>query len=179
MQSFTHRRASMNRVRLGHHGRRAAIAPRARRARRGAYLIEFTVCASVFFMTIFACLELARFMYVRQALDQTAYEAARTGVIVGASAADVEARAASLLQAYGISYMALDVSPQTIDETTREITVSVTCDFAANSWVALHFVSTTPLVSTVTLDHENQAYLVPADAANDDDLDTNHEPNDV
>ncbi len=152
---------------------------RADRARRGAYLVEFTVCASVFFLTIFACLELARFMYVRQALDQTAYEAARAGVIVGASASDVETRAASLLQAYGITYMGLDVTPQTIDENTREITVTITCDFAANSWIATQFVSNQPLVSTVTLDHENQAYLVPEAATQDEDLEENDEPLDV
>ena len=148
-------------------------------ARRGAYAVEFALCATVFFTSIFGCFELARFMYVRQALDQTAYEAARTGVISGASSAEVEVRAQSLLAAYGVTVASLEVVPQMIDENTREISVTITCDFAQNSWLVGHYVSGEPMVATVTLDHENQAYLVPAAAAEADDLNNNDEPLDV
>lgn len=149
------------------------------RARRGAYAVEFALCATVFFTSVFGCFELARYVYVRQAIDQTAYEAARTGVISGASSAEVEARAQSLLAAYGVTVVSLEVLPQTIDENTREISVTITCDFAQNSWLVGHYVSDEPMVARVTLDHENQAYLVPAAAAEADELNNNDEPLDV
>ncbi len=71
MRSERHPIAALRRRRLAH-------------ARRGAYTVEFAVCATVFFTLIFASLELARYVYVRQAVDQIAYEACRAGVISGA-----------------------------------------------------------------------------------------------
>ncbi len=174
MDRFTTHRISQARLRHPLTQRHTMV-----RARRGAYAVEFALCATVFFSSIFGCFELARYMYVRQALDQTAYEAARTGVISGASSAEVELRAQSLLAAYGVTVASLEVLPQTIDENTREISVTITCDFAQNSWLVGHYVSDEPMVATVTLDHENQAYLVPAAAAEADDLNNNDEPLDV
>ncbi len=154
--------------------RRPSLADR--RARHGAYTVEFAICSLVFFMTIFACLELSRLMYVRQALDQTAYESARIGVVSGTTQDQVISRASTLLQAYGVSFASINVVPETFDETTREVTVTITSSFSENSWIPQTFVTGDEMVATVTLDHENQAFLVPADAANDDVLQDNDEP---
>ena len=142
-------------------------------------MVEFAICASVFFMVIFACFELARYMYIQQAVDQTAYEAARQGVIVGADAEDVTGRAEELLQAYGVLFADVDVTPATIDESTGEITVRIQCSFADNSWITPKFVSGSDIITTVTLDHENQAYLISDEATEDDDLQNNDEPLDT
>lgn len=135
--------------------------------------------ASVFFMVIFACFELTRYLYLQQAIDQAAYEAARMGVTIGATAEEVQERAESLLQAYGVSVANVVVSPDTIDEATTEVTVAISCNYADNSWAVPHFVSASLMETTVTLDHENRAYLIPQDATDDDDLVTNDEPLDT
>jgi Flp pilus assembly protein TadG len=133
--------------------------------RRGAYSVEFAVCASVLFTTIFASFELARYMFVRQAIDQVAYEAARTGVIAGATAQQVTAKANQLLSAQGIVVSSITVTPATFTATTTEITVQITCNYAANTWVPPSFLPGGNIVTRTVLDHENQAYLVPEAAA--------------
>lgn len=154
------------------------VAPVSRRAeeRRGAYTVEFALCAAVFFLAVFSCFEFARFFYVTNAVDQTCYEAARVGVVTGGRSADIRQRAEELLGAYGIAFAEIDVSPDQIDESTEEITVTIRCNFADNSWMAPRFIDATDFTSTVTLDHENQAYLIPAAAAAADALNDNDEP---
>jgi Flp pilus assembly protein TadG len=147
--------------------------------RTAAYTVEFAICAGVFFMVIFGCFELTRFMYLKQAVNQVAYEAARTGVIIGADADSVRQRAEQLLQAYGVSVAEIEVTPSMIDSETPEITVSIRCDYAANSWAKPNFVSVPTIDTTVTLDHENRAYLIPTDATSDEDLQANDEPLDT
>ena len=149
------------------------------RYRHGAYSVEFAVCASVLFTTIFASFELARYMFVRQSIDQVAYEAARTGVIAGATASEVYAKANQLLSAQGIVVSNITVTPTTFTSTTTEIAVQITCNYAANTWVPPSFLPGSAIVTRTVLDHENQAYLVPeAAAANAEDL-PNPEPLDV
>jgi Flp pilus assembly protein TadG len=148
-------------------------------ARRGAYSVEFAICATVLFSTIFASIELARYLFVRQAIDQAAYEAARTGVIAGATAAQVRAKATQLLAAQGITVSSVSVTPSTFTATTTEIAVEITCNYAANTWVPPSFLPGTNIVTRTVLDHENQAYLVPAAAAANAAALANPEPLDV
>ncbi len=142
------------------------------RSRRGVYTVEFALTASLLFMTIFACLEFSRFMFVRHSIDQAAFEGARVGVTIGASRTQVEGAARSVLAKVGVADAAVTVTPQTIDSSTMEVTVNVSCSFARNSWMPPRLFGTAPIVSTVTLDHENKAYLTPqVDVGNSD-----HEP---
>lgn len=149
------------------------------RDRAGVYTVEFALCASVFFTSIFACFELARFVYVRQALDQTAYEACREGIVGGAVADDVVDRANVLLLAYGVDVVGVNVSPAVIDGETMEVTVSIECDFGENTWVLPKFLTAGLITSTITLDHENRAFLVPENSTDAEDLNENDEPLDV
>lgn len=147
--------------------------------RRGAYSVEFALCATVLFSTIFASIELARYLFVRQAIDQAAYEAARTGVVAGATAAQVRTKATQLLAAQGIVVSSVNVTPATFTSTTTEIAVEITCNYAANTWVPPSFLPGTNIVTRTVLDHENQAYLVPAAAAANAAALDNPEPLDV
>lgn len=133
----------------------------------------------VMFSTIFACIELSRYLFVRQAIDQIAYEAARTGVIAGATSNDVLVRANQLLSAHGIVVSNVTVTPSTITSTTREVSVQINCNYAQNTWVPPSFLPGSNIVSVTTLDHENQAYLVPDAAANATKNLANPEPLDV
>jgi len=117
------------------------------------------------FSTIFACIELSRYLFVRQAVDQAAYEAARTGVIAGATASQVYAKANELLSVQGIAITSITVTPTVFDNRTTEVTVMITCDYGANTWVPPSFLPGSAIVTRTVLDHENQAYLVPEVAA--------------
>jgi Flp pilus assembly protein TadG len=129
---------------------------------------------------IFGMLELSRYLFVRQAVDQAAYEAARVGIVPGATEADIRARGESLLAAAGIGNATLTVDPTTIDDTTRTVTVEITCQFDDNSFVPGNFLGDQLLIrGRTTLDHENQAFLIPEDAANSGSLNENDEPLDV
>ncbi len=148
-------------------------------SRRGAYTVEFAVCATVFFTLIFASLELARYVYLRQAVDQIAYEACRAGVITGAKSSDVTTKANQLLSAHGIIGSTIVVTPGTITNRTTEVTVEITCNYAANTWVPPSFLPAGTIVTRTRLDHENQAYLVPDAAAQNAKNLNNPKPLDV
>lgn len=150
-----------------------------RQNRRGTYTVEFAICASVLFMTIFAVFEFSRFTFIRQAVDQAAYEAARVGIVPGASNADIQLRADSLLAAAGIRNATVAITPALIDDTTTEVAVEISCNFGENSWIPNHFLPTTEFVSRTVLDHENQAFLIPDSATSDSALTENDEPQDV
>jgi Flp pilus assembly protein TadG len=147
--------------------------------RAGAYTVEFAVCASVFFSTIFGCFELARYGYVQQSLDQTAYDACREGIVSGATAANITQRANVLLTAYGVNVADIQVTPATINDDTMEVSVSITCNFSDNSWMLPDFITNDVMTSTITLDHENRAFLKNEEATDESDLTNNHEPQDV
>ncbi len=173
MNAFSHflnSRASSSVVRLGRRGMRN---------RRGTYTVEFAICASVLFMTIFAVFEFSRFTFIRQAVDQAAYEAARVGIVPGASNSDIQFRAESLLAAAGIRNATVAITPAVIDDATTEVAVEISCNFGENSWIPNHFLPTTEFVSRTVLDHENQAFLIPENAASDSVLTENDEPQDV
>lgn len=147
--------------------------------RKGSYTVEFAICATVFFTCIFACFELARYVYVRQALEQTAYDACREGIIRGANSGDVVDRANVLLAAYGVNVAGVNVTPAVIDEQTMEVSVTINCNFADNTWVIPEFVTSGELTTSITLDHENRAFLTPEDSTDSSDLNNNDEPLDV
>ena len=149
------------------------------RSRRGAYTVEFAVCVPILLSTVFGALEVARYMYVRQSLDQTTYEAAREGVVAGGSVQSVRQHAETLLSAYGIRAARIDIEPENFDTTTTDVTVSIVCNYSDNSWVVPDIVTRATLQSQITLDHENQAFLVPEGTTDADELNNNDEPQDV
>jgi Flp pilus assembly protein TadG len=130
------------------------------RNRRGAYTVEFALCCGLFFMIMMAGIEFTRFMYARHSVDQAAYEAARVGIVPGATPSQVTATANRILGATGIRNSTVTVSPSTFDGSTATVTVSIRCPYADNSWMGPLFIVNTNLTSDVTLDHENKAYLV-------------------
>lgn len=145
--------------------------------RRGVVTVEFALCATVFFLFIFGMLELTRFLYVKHSAQMVAYEAARAGVVPGATKRDVETRAAELMAATGVHAYSIRVTPAMINNLTEQVSVTINCNFGDNSWVSPTFLKSNQISSTITLQHENMAYLRPGDT----DLasligNNNHEP---
>jgi hypothetical protein len=154
---------------------------RSRRAesRRGAYSVEFAICASILFMLVFGLFEFSRYLFVRQAIDQAAYEAARIGIVPGANEGDIRARAVSLLGAAGVSGADITITPEVIDDETREVSVEIICNFEENSFLPSVFLGGGVITTRTTLDHENQAFLIPDEATESQALNENDEPQDV
>lgn len=130
------------------------------RSRRGAVTVEFAVNAGVFFMLILVSFEFARFMMVRQSLDQATYEGARFGIIPGNTAAGVRNKTSQFLATFGIRNPTIVITPATIDATTRSVTVEVSANFSESAWITPIFTRNTVVRSRMTLDHENLAVLL-------------------
>ena len=141
------------------HGKPMNAGRRQVRNRRGAFTVEFALCSGLFFMILLAGFEFSRFMYARHSVDQAAYEAARIGIVPGQSPAQVIARARQILNATGIRSATVNVQPAAFDGNTQTVTVSITAPYADSSWLRPVFLAATNLSATITLDHENQAYL--------------------
>ena len=85
---------------------------------------------------VFASMEFAGMNVMRHTVDNAAYEAARHGIVPGATTADVVDEATSIMNAVGASNISVAVVPNTITNDTREITVTVTVPVAGNGWIS-------------------------------------------
>lgn len=126
----------------------------------GAVTVEFAVNAGVFFLLVLVSFEFARFMMVRQSLDQATYEGARFGIIPGNTADGVRTKTSQFLATFGIRKPTITITPATIDSTTRAVTVEVSANFSDSAWITPIFTRNTVVRSRMTLDHENLAVLL-------------------
>ena len=149
-----------------------------KRNRNGAFTVEFALVASLFFSVLLGSFEFARLYFARHSLDQASYEAARVGIIQGATPEKVKARATQVLSAMGVSPKSITVSPLVFTDTTETVTVSIECDVSANSWIPSRFFTDPVIRASTTLDHENRSYLMLPDT--DDEVgDNDNEPIDT
>lgn len=133
--------------------------------RLGAVTVEFAFCASIFFMFIFAMLEMTRFLYIEHAVQMCAYEGARAGVTPGARVADVQQRVENLMQATGVRVYEMTTEPAEITSLTENVRVTISCNFSDNSWVPSSFLTNRQITSQIALQHENMAYLRPGETS--------------
>ena len=130
--------------------------------RQGAFTVEFAICCGLFFAVLMSGIEFTRFMYAMHSVDQAAYEAARLGIVPGRTPAEVVARANHILNATGVRNATVTVTPTVFTSATSTLTVQVRCSYADSSWMRPAFLANTDILSEITLDHENKAYLVPS-----------------
>ncbi|MEO1498256.1 MAG: TadE family protein [Planctomycetota bacterium] len=126
--------------------------------RRGTATVEFAFSASIVFFLFLAMIEVGRFHVVRHSMDQAVYMGARTGIVPGATAAEVEQIVEDRLDAAGVVNPTIVVTPNTIDDTTQAVTVTATASYDANSWAIPKFFGGLDVVAQITLDHENVAF---------------------
>jgi Flp pilus assembly protein TadG len=136
-----------NFVRMNANSHRAA-------GRRGATTVEFAVTAPIVFLFFFAAFEFSRMNMVRHTMDIAAYEGAREGITPGATTAEVTDRVEAMLAPVSVRQATVTVTPETIDATTREITVEVEVPIAPNSWITPRFLGNLRLRATSTLARE-------------------------
>ena len=80
--------------------------------RRGATAVEFAITAPMFFLFLLAAFEFGWLNVMRHTADNAAYEAARTAMVPGATAADATTKAKTLLNIVGTRGATVTVTPR-------------------------------------------------------------------
>ncbi|QDT13303.1 TadE/TadG family type IV pilus assembly protein [Planctomycetes bacterium K23_9] len=109
--------------------------------RQGAAMVEFAIVAPILFLFFFAAFEFCRVNMIRHTADNAVYEGARVAIIPGATAAEAEAEARLILNSLGLNNVTVTVTPNTIDRTTEEVTVSAEIPLDQNSFIPHVFTS--------------------------------------
>jgi len=110
-----------------------------RSSRSGSVAVEFALVAPFLFLFFFAGFEFCRVAMIRHTADNAVYEAARRGIIPGATSGEVRAEAERVLSTIGLSQYTLDVQPRTITDDTESVTVQVQIPVEPNSYVPARF----------------------------------------
>lgn len=128
----------------------------ARRSRRGATVVEFAVIAGPLFLTIFASVEFARAMMVRQTLEEASRAACRVAILDGAQTQEVEQAAASVLHSAGVSTYQLQIEPPLGSALKwAPVTVSLSVNASDVSWLPVpNYVTNKLLFASCTLPRE-------------------------
>lgn len=108
--------------------RSARMSPRT--ARRGTLTVEFSLVAPIIFMLFFAGLEMTSLNLIRHTIGNASYEAARHGIVPGATEEEAKQVATRLLESVGAT---TDVTIDFEDDGNR-VTVSITVPVEKNSW---------------------------------------------
>lgn len=108
-------------------------------ARRGAVTVEMAIVVPILFVLVFAALEFCGVNIQRHTADNAAYEAARRGIVPGATAQDCRDEATRIMAFVGARNVTVDVTPATISDLTQELTVRVELPIADNGWLTPMF----------------------------------------
>lgn len=114
-------------------------------------MVEFSIVAPVFFLVVFAMFEFTRLNVLRHTADNAAYEAARTAMVPGATAAEAIAEANRVLNIIGARSASVTVTPSVITTDTQSVTVEIDIPLDQNGWVAPKFTAGDILHSESTL----------------------------
>jgi Flp pilus assembly protein TadG len=123
-------------------------------SRRGATAVEFAITAPVFFLFLLAAFEFGWLNVIRHTADNAAYEAARTVVVPGATAAEATTKAQNLLDIVGARGATITITPPVITNETEEVRVAIDVPLNSNGLIAPRFTSKTVLHSESTLKTE-------------------------
>ncbi len=110
------------------------------RERRGAIIVEFAICAPLFFLVVLALFEFSWLNVVRHTADNAAYEASRVAMVPGATANEAIAEAERIMGVVGTRGATVTVEPATILPETNQVTVRVAVPIDQNALLAPRFV---------------------------------------
>lgn len=138
----------------------ATPALRGKNRRRGATLVEFALVAPIFFLSIFAGIEFAVLNTIRATSHNAAYEAARKLVIPGAAASEGITEANRIMGVIGVDSLKVTVTPNTIAEDTKQVTVDISIPYADNAIFMPFFTGNVTLQSSITMATERYDGIV-------------------
>lgn len=119
--------------------------------RRGAVIVEFAICAPLFFLVVLALFEFSWLNVVRHTADNAAYEASRIAMVPGASAGEAIAEAQRIMGAVGTRGATVTVAPATILPETNEVTVRVVVPVDQNALLTPRFTGGRQIETSSTL----------------------------
>jgi|SRR3954451_5284085 len=122
--------------------------------RVGAVAVEFAITAPIFFLFLLAAFEFGWLNVIRHTADNAAYEAARSVIVPGASAAEATAKATSILNVVGARGANIKITPSIITSSTTQVTVAVDIPMKSNGLITPRFTGKTTLHSESTLKTE-------------------------
>lgn len=94
--------------------------------RRGAAIVEFTVCLPIIIIIVFGAIEAASLLFLRQALIQSAYEGVKVAIQASAENSDVLAAAESVAAGRRLNGMSMTLEPSDVSAVTAGETIRVT-----------------------------------------------------
>jgi Flp pilus assembly protein TadG len=121
------------------------------RSRRGATAVEFALTAPIFFLFLLAAFEFGWMNVIRHTADNAAYEAARTIIVPGATAAEARNKANGLLRIVGARGATITVTPSTVTTDTEEVTVAIDVPMRRNGLITPRFTKKSTIHSESTL----------------------------
>ncbi|QDV70904.1 TadE-like protein [Rosistilla carotiformis] len=135
-----------------HSTRRPSIA--SQRARQGAVAVEFALTAGIAIAFFFASFEFCRVAMIRHTVDNAVYEAARSGIIPGATSNEVRAKATEILATIGITNANIKVNPVNITSNAPNLTVDITVPIEKNAFGASLFFKGKNVQRVLTMSRE-------------------------
>lgn len=105
-------------------------------SRHGVVTVEMAIATPILLLLLFAAIEFCLANVQRHTADNAAYEAARSGIVPGATVADVTEVAEDIMSTVGANDVNVVVTPGVLTSDTNVISVSVEVPFARNGWVS-------------------------------------------
>jgi Flp pilus assembly protein TadG len=116
--------------------------------------VETAIVLSAFLLLVFTCIEFGRMNIIRHSVDNAAYEAARRGIVPGATATDVEAEARAIMGFVGARGVDVTVTPAVLDPSVTDIHVLVEVAADQNGYLAPKFFAGKTLAGECTMSRE-------------------------
>lgn len=122
--------------------------------RRAAATVEFALCAPIFFLLVFAGIELSRTNMLIHSVDSAALQGARRGIVSGATAPQCIQAAQNVLNVAKVRTSTVTVNPTTITDSTKTISVTVTVPIDGNLYLTPQFFGGKTIQRTTTVNRE-------------------------
>lgn len=130
--------------------------------RQGAATVEFALCLPVLLALIFAMIEFSGAAQLQNSVRMAAFEGARAGLALNATASTATQAAQNACTAAGIKSPVITVNPAVITPSTPTIQVTVQVQPSVEGWAMWYITAGTTITSTITLDREAKAISVVA-----------------
>ena len=105
--------------------------------KRGATAVEFALTFPIVIAFFFAAFEICRFSMLSHTVENAVFEAARRGIVPGATSDDCRAEAQRILGTLSLRNASIRVTPEQITRNTDQVTVSIEVPYAGNAFVPI------------------------------------------
>ena len=127
------------------------------RDRRGATAVEFALTAPILFLLVMGAIEFSRANMLVQTTSIAAVEAARVGIVPGATSQECLDAAMAELNVVGITDATIEVNPVVMSNGTTQVTVNLTVPVnGENGYMTPRFFLGKRIFKTVTLQREGK-----------------------